>query len=223
MEALCETPQDHDSTSTSSLCLTSRDSPLMSPIFAKMSAAITIAPSYVLTSFVPSSLDPFAIDSRGGRRIVAILPPGRVRKVNHRVTVVRDDGVVEDDGADLPPVLESAAQTERRARRLALVGDLDVERERALGRRIALIEDLGHDFVADVEVGPGDHRLAFGDEQPHELRCSRRLTGGLPKFRNRIELAEGALLIDPAEDRGDCDQDRCGGCAAGARDIWRVP
>src|SRR5262249_10442409 len=33
------TPQEYDSTSTSSLCLSSRDSPLMSPIFAKMSAA----------------------------------------------------------------------------------------------------------------------------------------------------------------------------------------
>src|SRR5262245_55952455 len=34
------TPQEYDSTSTSSLCLASRDSPLMSPIFAKMSAAM---------------------------------------------------------------------------------------------------------------------------------------------------------------------------------------
>src|SRR6516225_4226565 len=34
------TPQEYDSTSTSSLCLSSRDSPLMSPIFAKMSAAM---------------------------------------------------------------------------------------------------------------------------------------------------------------------------------------
>src|SRR5262249_58368623 len=34
------TPQEYDSTSTSSLCLSSRDSPLISPIFAKMSAAM---------------------------------------------------------------------------------------------------------------------------------------------------------------------------------------
>ena len=40
IEPLCVTPQDHESTSTSSLCLASSDSPLMSPIFAKMSAAI---------------------------------------------------------------------------------------------------------------------------------------------------------------------------------------
>src|SRR5215475_5520366 len=34
------TPQEYDSTSISSLCLESWDSPLMSPIFAKMSDAI---------------------------------------------------------------------------------------------------------------------------------------------------------------------------------------
>src|SRR5262249_16014683 len=34
------TPQEYDSTWTSSLCLSSRDSPLISPIFAKMSAAM---------------------------------------------------------------------------------------------------------------------------------------------------------------------------------------
>src|SRR5262249_13634657 len=40
MCAVFVTPQEYDSTSTSSLCLSSRDSPLMSPIFAKMSAAM---------------------------------------------------------------------------------------------------------------------------------------------------------------------------------------
>src|SRR5262245_31908319 len=40
MCAVLVTPQEYDSTSTSSLCLSSRDSPLMSPIFAKMSAAM---------------------------------------------------------------------------------------------------------------------------------------------------------------------------------------
>ena len=40
--AVFATPQENDSTSISSLCLSSRDSPLMSPIFAKMSDAIWI-------------------------------------------------------------------------------------------------------------------------------------------------------------------------------------
>src|SRR3977135_3812763 len=40
MVAPLVTPQENDSTSISSLCLASADSPLMSPIFAKMSDAI---------------------------------------------------------------------------------------------------------------------------------------------------------------------------------------
>src|SRR4030095_11822406 len=46
MVPLCVTPQDHESTSISSLCFESSDSPLMSPIFAKMSVAITMLLSY---------------------------------------------------------------------------------------------------------------------------------------------------------------------------------
>src|SRR5678815_3785319 len=38
------TPHENESTSISSLCLSSSDSPLISPIFAKMSEAITIPP-----------------------------------------------------------------------------------------------------------------------------------------------------------------------------------
>src|SRR5262245_12233586 len=41
MVPLCVIPQDHESTSISPLCLSSNDSPLMSPIFAKISDAIT--------------------------------------------------------------------------------------------------------------------------------------------------------------------------------------
>ena len=40
MVAAFATPQENDSTSISSLCLSSADSPLMSPIFAKMSDAM---------------------------------------------------------------------------------------------------------------------------------------------------------------------------------------
>jgi len=40
MEPALFTPHEYDSTSISSLCLSSSDSPLMSPIFAKMSDAI---------------------------------------------------------------------------------------------------------------------------------------------------------------------------------------
>src|SRR3954470_25007803 len=41
IEPAFETPHEYDSTSISSLCLSSSDSPLISPSFAKMSAAIS--------------------------------------------------------------------------------------------------------------------------------------------------------------------------------------
>src|SRR5262245_50943054 len=48
MCAVFVTPQEYDSTSTSSLCLSSRDSPLMSPIFAKMSAAMDTPERFIV-------------------------------------------------------------------------------------------------------------------------------------------------------------------------------
>ena len=146
-----------------------------------------------------------------------------MREVNHRVAVVGHDGVVEDERANPPPVPERAAQPERRSRRLAFVGDLDGKRQGSLRRWIATIEDLGHDLVAHVEIGAGNHRLLFRDEQPHELRRPRRLAGRLPKLRNRVELAHGALLVHPPEDGGDPDQDRSRCAAAEHGDVGCVP
>ena len=54
-------------------------------------------------------------------------------------------------------------------------------------------------------------------------RRSRRLAGWLPQLRNRIELANGGLLIHPPEDGRDLDQQRPGGTAAEDGHVWRVP
>ena len=84
----------------------------------------------------------------------------------------------------------------------ALVGDVDGEGERPLRHRVAPVEDVGHDFVADVEILAGNHRLPRGNEQPHELRCPRRLARRFAQLRNRIELTDGRFLIHPPEHRG---------------------
>src|SRR6476659_2039887 len=55
MVPVCCTPHDHESTSISSLCFESSDSPLMSPIFAKMSDAITMLLSYGALTNVATS------------------------------------------------------------------------------------------------------------------------------------------------------------------------
>src|SRR5215470_16524929 len=44
-----------------------------------------------------------------GGRIVAIVSPRRMIEVNYEITVVRNDGVIENNFADAPPVAESAA------------------------------------------------------------------------------------------------------------------
>ena len=83
------------------------------------------------------SPDLHAIDACGGSWIVAILPPGRMRKMNDGVAVVRDDGVVKHQCADSPPVPKTAAHAKRCARCDPVIGDFDRERERPLRRRIA--------------------------------------------------------------------------------------
>ena len=85
------------------------------------------------------------------------------------------------------------------------------------------IEDLGHDFVAHVEVRTGNHGLLGRDEQPHERRCPRRLARWFSQLRNRIELADGGLLVHAPEHGRDLDQQRPGGAAAEDGHVWRVP
>ena len=78
------------------------------------------------------------------------------------------------------PTVKRPSLRERRPGRLSLVGHLDVERQRALRGRIAPVEDLRHDLVAEVEVIAGNARLMRGDEQPHELGARVGVPAGLP-------------------------------------------
>ena len=41
-----------------------------------------------------------------------------------------------------------------------VVGDLDVEGQRPFRTRVAVVEDLRHDFVAEIEVGAFNLRLS---------------------------------------------------------------
>src|SRR5262249_42262628 len=85
--------------------------------------------------------------------------------------------------------------------RVTLVGDFDVERERPLRLALALVVDLGQDLVAEIEVLARYARLRRIDHQAHEFRRSRGLVFGLAEFRDRVELADGDLLIRKPEGR----------------------
>ena len=110
--------------------------------------------------------------------------------MKHEIAVVGDDGVVERQRADATPVTERPPLLRYRPRRLAVVGDLDVERQRAFGRRIAAIEDLRHDLVPEVEALSLDSRLVGRDEQSHELRRVRDLACGLAELGDLIQLPD---------------------------------
>ena len=78
-------------------------------------------------------------------------------------------------------------------------------------------------FRREIEAGAGDSRLFGRDEQAHEFRRARRRPGGLAELRDRIELADGRLLIDFIEDSTRQQQDRGTGAAACERRVGRIP
>ena len=80
--------------------------------------------------------DLLPVDARRGRRIVPVLAPRRLAEMNHEVAVVRDDGVVEGQRANATPVAKGPALFELRPARLPVVGELDVEGQSALRRRV---------------------------------------------------------------------------------------
>src|SRR6266851_216455 len=81
-----------------------------------------------------------------GRGVVPVAAPRGMIEMDHEVAIVRGDGGVEGQLADVAPVAEGTPLERRRAARRAVIGDLDVEGERAPGRRISAVVDLGHDL-----------------------------------------------------------------------------
>jgi hypothetical protein len=87
--------------------------------------------------------------SRCGR-IILIVAPGRVMEMNDEIAVVGGDRLMECNRSYATPILERPPFERRQSVRLALIGHLDVERERPFRRRIAAFIDLRHDLVAKI-------------------------------------------------------------------------
>src|SRR5438034_7513374 len=94
-------------------------------------------------------------------------------EVDDEIAVVGNDGVVENDPSNTPPIFERAPLKDRQPARRALVGHFNVEGERALGLGIALVENLRHDLVAKVQRLAFDPRLLRRDQKALELRRPR--------------------------------------------------
>jgi hypothetical protein len=90
----------------------------------------------------------------GGRRIVPIVAPGWMVKVDHKITVVRGDRVIENQFADRTPITEDAPLKDRRAVRRAFISHFNVKGDGAFWAGVAFVKNLRHDFVRKSNASP---------------------------------------------------------------------
>src|SRR5260370_11464825 len=136
------------------------------------------------------------VDARGGCGVVLVVTPRRMMEMDDEVAIVRNDRPVEADGTDVAPISEGALLAEERAVRLPVIGDLDVESERALGPGVAAVVDLRHDLVAEVQSRALDSGLGRRHRETHEGRRARWLAWRLAELRNLVERANARLVVD---------------------------
>ena len=134
--------------------------------------------------------------------------PRRVAEMDDEIGVVGNDGVVERQRADAAPATKRPLLRERRPARLPFVGHLDVERQRAFRGRVAPIEDLRHDLVAEIELRARNARLMLGDQQAHELGRARRSSFRLAELGDRVQLTDARFAVDIAERQAHFQQKR---------------
>src|SRR5438132_5763548 len=139
------------------------------------------------------------VDARGGCGVVLVVTPRRMMEVDDEIAVARNDRPVEGDGSDAAPIVEGAPLAERWAVRLPVIGNLNVERERAFRPDVAAVVDLRHDLVAEVQSRALDSGLPRRHRETHKGRRARGLALRLPKLRNLVELPYGRLLVDHAQ------------------------
>src|SRR5215470_5240043 len=148
------------------------------------------------------------VDARRGCGVVLVVTPRRMMEMDDEIPIVRNDGLIEADGSDAAPIPEGAALAEERAVRLPVIGDLDVEGERALWQSVAAVVDLRHDLVAEIQFRAFDSVLAWRHRETHEGRRAHGLALRLSELRNLVELANARLLVDQAEHDPDDHQER---------------
>src|SRR6266446_152251 len=162
------------------------------------------------------------VDARGGCGVVLVVTPRRMMEMDDEVAIVRNDRPVEADGTDVAPISEGALLAEERAVRLPVIGDLDVESERALGPGVAAVVDLRHDLVAEVQSRALDSGLGRRHRETHEGRRARWLAWRLSELRNLVELANARLVVDQLEHDPDDHQQRHAQAAPQRRRVWSV-
>ena len=122
-------------------------------------------------------------------------------EVNHIITVIRDDSVIESKFADPAPIAEGTPLKYSRAPRRTFVSHFDVEGERAFGHSITWVKDLRHDFFTKIQRRPFDPGLLWRNEEPHEFRAPRGFIRWFAKLSDLVQLAVRWFLINTLKER----------------------
>jgi hypothetical protein len=115
--------------------------------------------------------------------------------MNDKVAVVGNYGVVEGQLADAAPILEGSPHKTQDVTRRPFIRHFDVKRELAFRNGIALVENLRHDFVAEIQVFTFDPGLIGRDEEAHERGRPRGFVQRFTEFGDRVHLAQVGFLI----------------------------
>src|SRR6516165_7225490 len=144
-------------------------------------------------------LHPPPVHPSRGARGIRILPPRRVVEMQDKVAVIRGNGIIEDQFPDALPAGNRHTSDDVRSVRGTFIAHINIEGKRSLRYGVTRVKDLGHDFVPEVELIAGNAGLFRDDAQTHVFRSPSRLTVGLAKLRNLVELALRRLPVDSAE------------------------
>src|SRR5258706_3380166 len=150
-------------------------------------------PAWLLTN---QSTHLVLVHARSRRRIIPIGTTGRMIEMDHKITVIRDHRVVESKLANPPPIAERDVLRNSGTVGRTFIRHFDVERERALWRRVGGVKNLRHHFVAKIQRLAGNPRLLGRYQQPHILWTSGGLVSRLTKLGALVKLTLRRLLVD---------------------------
>ncbi len=97
-------------------------------------------------------------NTHGCTRIIALMPPRWMMKLNDKVNIIRSNGLIKNQTADTPPMSHLYPLERRQPCNATMIGHFDIKDQFALSKRKSPIINLRHDFIVKVEVIAGNTR-----------------------------------------------------------------
>src|SRR5258705_5262016 len=157
-----------------------------------------------------------------GGRIVTVVAPARVVERNAVAAVVRADRFAESQGADALPVVHRHARQPLDAALPAVVRHADVEHHGTARRRVARIEHVAVDLLAEIEMLAFNPALPLRHPEHQVLGCMDWHGGILAELRGLVDLAGVCHLVESLEDRAGAKHDEKVNPAAVGMHVRRV-